>query len=119
VLHRSVFERVPGAGRWGTALLLDGNVGIGGVPRVLLRRVASLLRPDGGILVELDAAPDDAASRHVRFESSTGAGPWFRWVAVPAGALGEVVPAGLVVRERWDDRGRCFARLERTRAGAR
>src|SRR5207249_2951296 len=44
VLERSVFDRVPGAGRWGTALLLDGNLGIGGEPVMLLSRVASLLR---------------------------------------------------------------------------
>jgi len=30
VLHRSIFERVPAAGRWASALLLDGNIGIGG-----------------------------------------------------------------------------------------
>ena len=47
VLERSVFDRVPGAGRWGTALLLDGNIGIGADPAVLLRRVAALLRPAG------------------------------------------------------------------------
>ena len=52
VLHRSIFERVPGQGRWGTALLLDGNIGIGGVPDALLRRVATLLRVNGRVLVE-------------------------------------------------------------------
>ena len=31
VLARSVFERVPGTGRWSSALLLDGNLGIDGV----------------------------------------------------------------------------------------
>jgi SAM-dependent methyltransferase len=116
VLHRSVFARIPGAGRWGSALLLDGNLGIGGEPRVLLARVASLLRHDGRILVELDAAPAEAESRHVRFESADRSGPWFRWVAVPAGALADLIPPGLAVRERWDDGGRCFARLERTPA---
>ena len=49
VLHRSIFERVPGHGRWGTALLLDGNIGIGGAPDALLRRVAALLRVDGRV----------------------------------------------------------------------
>src|SRR5207253_2151277 len=32
VLERSVFDRLPGERRWATALLLDGNVGIGGSP---------------------------------------------------------------------------------------
>ena len=28
----SIFEELPGAGTWQTALLLDGNIGIGGMP---------------------------------------------------------------------------------------
>ena len=32
-----VFGSVPGAGRYRTALVLDGNVGIGGSPALLLR----------------------------------------------------------------------------------
>ena len=35
VLLRSVFDRLPGMGRWGTALLMDGNIGIGGDPSAL------------------------------------------------------------------------------------
>ena len=38
VLLRSIFEPVPTAGRWGSALLLDGNIGIGGNPAALLWR---------------------------------------------------------------------------------
>ncbi|MET8856009.1 methyltransferase domain-containing protein [Streptomyces sp. NPDC004579] len=49
-LHRSVFEPLPGEGRWGTALLVDGNIGIGGDPAALLRRTAELLAP-GGLLI--------------------------------------------------------------------
>lgn len=44
-LRRSVFEPLPGEGRWDTALLLDGNVGIGGDPAALLHRMAQLLTP--------------------------------------------------------------------------
>ena len=32
VLQRDIFGPLPGEGRWGTALLFDGNVGIGGDP---------------------------------------------------------------------------------------
>jgi SAM-dependent methyltransferase len=46
VVHRSVFDRLPDEGRWASALLLDGNVGIGGDPVALLRRVRSLVRAD-------------------------------------------------------------------------
>jgi SAM-dependent methyltransferase len=54
VMLRDVFDRVPGTGRWATVLLADGNIGIGGDPVALLRRVGELLAPDGRALVELD-----------------------------------------------------------------
>ena len=54
VLERSVFDRVPGAGRWATALLLDGNAGIGGDPEALLGRLGTLVRPGGRILIEVE-----------------------------------------------------------------
>ena len=47
VLLRSVFDELPGVGTWRTALLLDGNIGIGGTPERLLRRVGSLLAAGG------------------------------------------------------------------------
>lgn len=60
-LHRSVFEPLPGEGRWGTVLLVDGNVGIGGDPRRLLHRTTELLAP-GGLLVA-ETAPQDIDER--------------------------------------------------------
>ncbi|MET9972278.1 class I SAM-dependent methyltransferase, partial [Streptomyces sp. NPDC006356] len=60
-LRRSVFEPLPGEGRWDTVLLMDGNVGIGGDPRALLDRVAALLRP-GGLLIA-ETAPVDVDER--------------------------------------------------------
>ena len=44
-IEACVFERIPGAGTWGSALLLDGNIGIGGAPVALLARLRELLRP--------------------------------------------------------------------------
>jgi SAM-dependent methyltransferase len=114
VLHRSVFARVPAAGRWRTALLLDGNVGIGGCPTTLLRRLAELLRRDGQLLVELDPGPVSSETAWVRFESETGAGPWFRWSRVDGRSLAtHAAAAGLTVRARWQDADRCFAWLAR------
>ena len=52
-LVRSVFDPLPGTGRWATALLFDGNVGIGGDPARLLRRVRRAARPDGRAIVEM------------------------------------------------------------------
>lgn len=113
VLERSVFDRVPGAGRWGTVLLLDGNVGIGGRPAALLRRVRALLRPYGRVLVEL--APDGVPSpgARVRFELDGDLGPWFEWTHVTEARLARAAPAaGLTVRRLWRDEGRTFAWLE-------
>lgn len=59
VLRRDVFDRLPGEGRWDSALLADGNIGIGGSPIRLLSRVAELVRPGGRIVAEI-AGPDDA-----------------------------------------------------------
>ncbi|MBW8822609.1 MAG: methyltransferase domain-containing protein, partial [Streptomyces sp.] len=57
-LRRSVFESLPGEGRWGTALLIDGNVGIGGDPPALLDRMSQLLSPGGLLIAETVADPD-------------------------------------------------------------
>ncbi|MEU6597563.1 class I SAM-dependent methyltransferase [Streptomyces flaveolus] len=71
-LRRSVFEPLPGEGRWGTVLLMDGNVGIGGDPRALLGRVARLLRP-GGLLIAETAAVDVDELSEVQVVDGTGA----------------------------------------------
>ncbi len=113
VLQRSIFDRVPGAGRWGTALLLDGNIGIGGCPVTLLHRVASLLRPAGRLLVELvtDGTID---VEQVRFEADDHVGPWFSWAHVGIEGLDDHARgAGLRVVETWYDGGRPFAWLTR------
>ena len=48
-LVRDLFGPMPGEGRWDTALLADVNLGIGGDPAVLLRRVSRLLAPGGAL----------------------------------------------------------------------
>ncbi len=57
-VRASVFDPLPGAGRWGTALLMDGNIGIGGDPHALLTRLAGLLTADGLLLVETAPHPE-------------------------------------------------------------
>ncbi|GAA5161280.1 MULTISPECIES: class I SAM-dependent methyltransferase [Amycolatopsis] len=87
-LRRDVFRRLPGEGRWRHALLADGNIGIGGDPVALLRRVRDLLAPGGRVLVELE--PGRVASRdRVRI----GDGAWFPWARLGVGALGGIADA--------------------------
>ncbi len=62
-LHRSVFTHIPGEGRWDTVLLIDGNIGIGGDPIALLRRVRQLLAPTGCALIEARTTSDGRAYR--------------------------------------------------------
>ena len=79
VLKRSVFEPVPRAGEWATILLLDGNIGIGGDPIALLRRVRGLLRPGGRALVELEAPGIPLHTATARIESPAGHSTEFPW----------------------------------------
>jgi SAM-dependent methyltransferase len=114
VLHRDVFDSVPGTGRWRHVLVADGNVGIGGDPAVLLRRLADLLGPGGTVLIELDP-PGTGLVRGlahlVQPHGVSGAFPWAR-VGVEAIA-GPAASAGL--RLGWQARrvGRWFAELIR------
>ncbi|MEQ6899524.1 methyltransferase domain-containing protein [Nocardioides sp. YIM 152588] len=62
-LRRDVFGVLPAEGRWHTALLADGNIGIGGDPLALLGRVGELLAGEGRIVVEV--AEPGVASRAV------------------------------------------------------
>lgn len=87
VLRRDLFEPLPGEGRWAHVLLADGNIGIGGDPARLLRRVRGLLRPGGSALVEADPARDADWRGTVRLHTSAGIGPEIPWAIVGLRAL--------------------------------
>ncbi|MEU6277893.1 class I SAM-dependent methyltransferase [Streptomyces populi] len=112
-LRRSVFDPLPRESRWGTVLLMDGNIGIGGDPSALLNRVAGLLRPRGLLLAE--TAPQDVDERHrVRItDAGSAAGTPFPWARLGTPALLRYArgwePAG-----QWSAGGRRFLAL-RTR----
>ena len=113
VLHRSIFDRIPGHGRWGTALLLDGNIGIGGAPALLLRRVSDLLRAGGRALVELGAPGTVPSRRTVRLEHDGQAGPWFAWAEVGVDNLDALASdSGMRINAVWTDNARWFAQLD-------
>lgn len=81
-LRRSVFDPLPGEGRWGTVLLIDGNIGIGGDPHGLLLRTAELLAP-GGLLIAETVSPDIDERVQVRLYDGRHA---------PDGAAGRTEP---------------------------
>ncbi|AJC60783.1 methyltransferase domain-containing protein [Streptomyces sp. 769] len=117
-LCRSVFDRLPGEGLWNTALLMDGNIGIGGDPRALLARIGSLVAPDGTLLVE--AAPQDVDERlSVRFDDGRGhLGNPFPWARVGLAALRrEAAVTGWRTGDHWTLDDRHFLAL-RHRQGA-
>jgi len=111
-IRRDVFATLPGEGRWHWALLADGNVGIGGDPERLLRRVAQVVGPLGRVLVE--ASPHDVDLRgSSRIQDADGSlGSPFPWAVLGAEALGRVARrSGWVVGESWQDGGRHFVVL--------
>ena len=112
VLEASIFHRIPGVGEWRTALLLDGNIGIGGAPAALLTRIAGLLSPGGTILVEVDPPGVGLEIVRMRLEDEHRESRWFDWARVGAEAIAAPArEAGLRVRESWEDEGRWFAAL--------
>jgi hypothetical protein len=116
VLQRSIFDRVPAAGRWGTVLLLDGNVGIGGDPVMLLNRVRALVKPGGFVLLEFDPPGRGVVPSLARIDLDGQPGPWFGWARVGACQAADLLARcpGLRLADRWSDEGRWFASVERT-----
>lgn len=114
VLRASVFDPLPDEGRWETALLLDGSIGIGGDPGRLLARVGELLAPRSRILVEAEHPRARSESLKVRIETRRSTGPWFRWAVVSHADVADLARAcGFVLTETWEESDRFFARLDR------
>ncbi|GHF82751.1 class I SAM-dependent methyltransferase [Streptomyces thermodiastaticus] len=113
-LCRSVFDRLPAEGGWQTLLLIDGNIGIGGDPRALLRRCVQLTAPTGLLLVEAD--PEDVEEHGTaRFEDAHGhEGPPFPWARLGAPALHRIAEdLALGVTDQWVHGHRRFLVLGR------
>ncbi|MGQ0718436.1 MAG: methyltransferase domain-containing protein [Pseudonocardiales bacterium] len=120
VLHRDVFARLPGEGRWHHVLLADGNIGIGGDPARLLRRCAALLRSDGTMLVEAEHPGAGLWRGAARLQVAGAAtGPWFPWAAAGLQALVALAAQiGLPVGNRHCG-DRCFVELRTSADGKR
>ncbi|GHI06252.1 methyltransferase type 11 [Streptomyces cellostaticus] len=112
-LRRSVFDPLPGEGRWGTVLLMDGNIGIGGDPGTLLHRMHQLLRP-GGLLIAETERPDvdERTEVQVVTPGREAVGDPFPWARIGTPALLRLADrAGWLTAAQWTAGERRFAAL--------
>ena len=109
----SVFEPVQGEGEWQTVLLVDGNIGIGGDVRALLRRCIDLVAAAGEIVVELHADRDmDSIFTGRLVGADGGESESFPWAQIGINAMVDVSgELGLRMRQAWELNGRTFCRL--------
>ncbi|SOD58539.1 Methyltransferase domain-containing protein [Streptomyces zhaozhouensis] len=113
-LHASVFDALPDEGGWDSLLLMDGNVGIGGDPPTLLRRLGQLATPGGLLLVE--AADTEVDERFLAWldDGRGGTSPAFPWARVGARALcSHAEAAGWDPVAHWTAGSRAFLALRR------
>lgn len=92
-LRLDVFDDVPGAGRWRTALLADGNIGIGGDPVRLLRRAGDLLAPGGRVVVELGAPGTAVVHSWAALQATDRRSRPFRWATLGVDDVARVAAA--------------------------
>lgn len=120
VAQCDVFGRVPGAGSWGTAVLLDGNIGIGGDPERLLSRARYLIATYGFLLVETNA--DESADERLSLRFRQGrqpTGPHFMWALVGRAALCRYAASvGFIPTDQYRSDGRAFTILRSTEPAA-
>ena len=111
-LRRDVFDHLPGEGRWVCALLADGNIGIGGDPVALLRRVAAVLAPGGWVVADV-APPGTGMRTHtIELESGGHRSEPFPWTVLDPESVPAVADAaGLTVAGVHEHGGRWFVVL--------
>ncbi|WP_304450625.1 class I SAM-dependent methyltransferase [Nocardiopsis sp. YSL2] len=111
-LCRSAFDPLPAEGGWDTALLVDGNIGIGGAPGRLLVRMRNLVR-SGGLLIVEAAAEDVCERMTVRISDGRGRlGAPFPWARLGIPALLRLAErAEWAHSDEWEDGGRLFVAL--------
>ncbi|PJJ56205.1 methyltransferase family protein [Mumia flava] len=113
-LRLDVFDRVPGVGTWHHALLADGNIGIGGDPVRLLRRIGALVRAGGTVLAEVEPAGVGLSVQRLRVRVGERTSEPFAWARLGLDALaGVVAAAGMRVLRLHEHGGRYVVELER------
>ena len=111
VLAASVFDPLPRMGQWRTALLLDGNLGVGGNPLGLLLRLRCVLAFDGRVLADLATGPP-VRLRRMRLRHGQSLGPDFNWAPLHLDDLPVIAGiAGFEVVEVWQSSDRWYCEL--------
>ena len=112
VLRRDLALPLAGEGRWGTALLLDGNIGIGGDVPALLRRCRQIVGGGGLIIGEIDTEPERDETYEVVLSRPGCRSAPVPWAAIGIRRLTGVAAAlDLIVTEVWEADRRSFVAL--------
>ncbi|HET7328911.1 MAG TPA: methyltransferase domain-containing protein [Nocardioidaceae bacterium] len=107
-----VFASVPHAGQWHTALLADGNIGIGGDPVRLLRQVSGVLAAQATIVVDLAPPGVPTRTSQIRLIVDGLSTEPFAWSVVGVDAVRRLArESDLDVATIADAGGRWFALL--------
>jgi rSAM/selenodomain-associated transferase 1 len=111
-LRRRINQPLPAEGRWGTALLMDGNVGMGGEVAALLARCAQLVRPGGLVICEVDRVSERHESHTVVLRTEDATSVALRWSRIGAAALLKAAESlDLLLVEEWTAGERVFVAL--------
>ncbi|WP_209021837.1 class I SAM-dependent methyltransferase [Nocardioides sp. 503] len=111
-LHLDVFAPLPIGTSWSHVLLADGNVGVGGDPVALLRRVRELLDENGTVLVELAPSGVRSGPEQLRLKVGDTISTPFPWSVVGVDDIEQVASgAGLIVMGVRELDGRVVATL--------
>jgi SAM-dependent methyltransferase len=107
-VRRDLFAALPREGEWETALLADGNIGIGGDPVMLLRRAGRLVGRSGRVVVDLARPGTGLRVHRLHLRAAGLASTEFSWAELGPDALAPAATsAGLSVlavvhrRSRW------------------
>ena len=116
-IQAALTQRLPREGRWGTVLLMDGNVGIDGNVAALLQRCRALLAPGGTIMVEVDPRPACYQTRRVRLTADVSdCSAELMWTRTGAAAVrGVAGQLDMFVVEEWSAGSRAFLALQSAR----